>query len=427
MPIARTARMVMLVLLLSMFSLGACSSGNNGAQAIAFIRGNQLYTIQPNGSTLYQVTGATVMGYAWSPDHHEFVVRFSGYVPLPDFSNTVTQSRSSFPSVLGVVSVDGGNIMAITPGGTLLSRSDAWWDADGNRLFYAEGHGNWILSQADQPSGIARKEIAASGSAPTSAPDGSQVAMISNAGEIMIGTAGQPLRVLHSNVLHTLANGMPAMPLWQPHHQAIAYPIAGTQANQTLMLTNLQGKTAPLYTGTGIDAYAWSPDGNSMLVHDTAGWAIVSAKQSHTVMRLALAAKDSVPFWSPDSAHIAFRSNDTGSSAEIQQGALYLVTVKTATVTQIATVPQLPARSTIPVVHPVTGSPWSSDSKQLVLVSAGGTWFNGHALATKTQSGTGLYSIDITHIDQTPSLADWGEHLAVSWSTPDPNTQIELP
>lgn len=408
------------VLLAICVLLAACG-GQNGGDALAFIRGGALWRMQPDGSGLYQITPGTAIGFAWSPDHHQLVVRFSAISPAPAAAPFYPNAVLDAPAALGVVSIDGGNIIPITPSGAIPVRSDAWWDANGNRVFYREsggGHVQWILSQADQPNGIARKALGASlatqmaplgGAVPTSAPDAGQVAWVTDGGDLVLGTPGAiPTHVLAKNALVQLANGAPARALWQPGHNAILFA-DGSATQVTLVVSDLAGKTRQIAQGP-FDGYAWSPDGAHLLVHQPGQWIIYTSGGASAMMWNDMAT-GGVPWWSPDGRYVLV----------LAPTSLTLVTLATKSAQTLANFTAPTATMPAPG-GPLSGSPWSSDSRSFALVAHGGTWQDHAALVTHATSGTGLYIVNLGAVAHAPKLVDWGEHQALSWSTPDPNT-----
>ena len=416
-------------LLCVMMFVSACGAGNSGAVELAYVRDGALWTIQPDGGTRFQVAPATIIGFAWSPDHHEFVARFAAVYPIPASADTLLDSVPDMLAGFGVISIDGGNIIPIMPATPNTQRSDAWWDANGNRVFYREqivgsaaSQTQWILSQADQPNGIARKVIATGPTIPTSAPDGSQIVTITPAGDLIIGPPQAATRVLQHNALVTLPNGTwPARPLWQPGHHAILYAVAGPAPDlTTLMLTDLDGKTQRVMTIAALEQYSWSPDGSHVLLRTPAGYTIHPLAGGAEVT-WPDADPLSLPWWSPDGHDIVTRSPTT----------LALVTTATGAVKTLAHLSGAPPTTPTAAAaffHPITGNPWSPNGQSLALVTGGGTWLGGDtsgtALATKSSPGTGLYIIALSALRSAPKLADWGAHVAPSWSTPDPNTQF---
>ncbi len=407
--------------------LAACGPGQNGSDALAFVRDGALYRMQADGSGLFQIAPATVIGFAWSPDHHEVVARFSGATPNPTVTPFFPNPVADAPAAQGVVSIDGGNILPITLASPISTLSDAWWDANGNRLFYRIHHGSgvqWYLAQSDQPNGIARKLLGASaitnqapnGEAwPTSAPDAGQVAWVRDNGDLVLGSPGGATRVLQSGVMTQLADGAPARPLWQPHQNAILYA-TGDPAQPSLMLTDLNGHARQILRAP-LDGYSWSPDGSHVLIHGNGQWSIY-ATDGTLMMTWHDAAPGGIAWWSPDSKFVLVSA----------PGALSLATLAAKSAVTLATFTT--TNTPVPLAAqalPITGSPWRGDGKQFALVSAGGTWSDHTALATHSGSGTGLYIISVNAATHAPKLVDWGQHQALSWSTPDPNTQWVVP
>jgi hypothetical protein len=415
----RARSLLLLCCVLGCGLLAACQAGQNGADALAFIRAGKLYRMQPEGSGLYQITPGTVIGFAWSPDHHMLIARFAAGTgpPAAAYPNLVADT----PAALGVVSIDGGNILPITPPAPIVTRSDAWWDAAGNRLFYREHLGNriqWVISQSDQPNGIARKGLGTSlstpqapagGAVPTSAPDASQVAWVTDSGALVLGRPGGAAHALVTGALPYLANGAPARPLWQPRQRAILFA-GGTPTQPALLLSDLNGKTHQVVQAP-FDGYSWSPDGTHILVHTPGQWTIYTPGGT-SVMMWADAAPGGIPWWSPDGRYVLV----------IAPTALTLASVATKRATTLATLTANAAGAPLPLAAMITGSPWRGDSRQFALVATGGTWQDHAVLATRATPGTGLYIVSIGATNHAPKLVDWGAHQALSWTTPDPNT-----
>ncbi len=410
--------------------LAACGPGNQGGTELAFLRGGALYTIQPNGGVLLQVAPAEIVGFAWSPDHHQFVARFAAVRPTPQPTNPLIAGEPDMLAGLGIISIDGGNIIPIIPAAANTLRSDAWWDGDGNRLLYREQLTGgttptiqWILSQADQPNGIARKLVASGPTIPATAPDGSQIVTVMASGDLVVGPPQAAAHVVQHNALLQLPGGAwPARPLWQPGHRAILYAAAGPDstgvASTTLMLTDLAGHSQTITTVAGLEQYSWSPDGSRLLLR-TAGNYTIHALDGKPDVAWMDGDSTSLPWWSPDGKWILTRSTT----------ALTLVNVASGTVQTLARFTGTGSTPTLgtPVFHPVTGNPWQDDSRHFAFVAGGGRWMGGSQagtpLATKSQ-GTGLFVVALSNMAATPKAVDWGEHAALSWSTPDPNTQF---
>src|SRR5579859_5321740 len=150
------ARLASVALVVGTLVVAACAF-HGGGETIAFLRGGELWSINPDGSGAARLAGGGVVGFAWSPDHHQVVFR-SGDGAFAASSETAAPDATGS---LNVTSADGGGTVTITPASAGLARGDAWWDADGNRLVYRESlpglEGQvpavplYVLSQADQP------------------------------------------------------------------------------------------------------------------------------------------------------------------------------------------------------------------------------------------------------------------------------------
>src|SRR6516165_3595328 len=107
--------------------LASCAY-HSGGDALAFLR---------DGANLHQIASGGIVSYGWSPSRQQLVYRAAS--PFP--SNRGWSPLENVPDLSGnlsVVSVNGGSALPITPDASALVRSDAWWNADGNRLLYAE-------------------------------------------------------------------------------------------------------------------------------------------------------------------------------------------------------------------------------------------------------------------------------------------------
>jgi hypothetical protein len=212
-----------------------------------------------------------------------------------------------------------------------------------------------------------------------------------------------------------LPSGTLARPLWQPHKNAILYATKDSTNQVALWLTDLHGQTHHVVTGA-LDNYAWSPDGGNILTHGAGMWGIYTAAGAPVMMWNDNGA-GAVAWWSPDGKAVLARSATT----------LTLVTLSNHTATPLLNFVSPAAGSTLAGAYALTGSPWSTDGRRFALVANGGTWHAGKALVVKAGPGTGLYIVTTSDLTKTPTLSDWGEHTGLSWSTPDPNTQVLAP
>jgi len=413
-------------------ALGACSPGHIGGNEIAFLRGGSLWEVDQDGSNLHQIASDQVIGFSWSPDHHQIVLRTSnGNIP----AGPHPFGFGDLNSELGVTSVDGSNVLQITPPNSGLGRSDAWWDASGNRLLYREEKAGpngqpsapqWILSQADQPAGIARKALPASATPPAVNSDSSRFASIDASGRLLIGAPGSPANAVASGALTVLPGtpAYPARPLWQPGADAVVYAVASagpTPDITTLVLRPGNGVLQSLLTVANLQQYAWSPDGQELLVRTASDYRLYSAGGALRFTWNDTSAA-SLPFWSPEGRWLLILEPDNAALVNVathQRQTLLRGTF---------TLPQPPGDASLaPFLRPATNSPWNNASSAVLLTSNGqGTWEAqpNKPLPTSEGSGNGLYLVTLAQDNsapQFPTLVDWGAHQNVAWSTLDPN------
>jgi hypothetical protein len=419
---------------LALGTLGACSPGHTGGNEIGFLRGGALWAIDPDGSNLHQIESGQLIGFSWSPNHQQIVLRQANGKPPGDIT---AFGLGDLKSELGVTAIDGGNIIQITPPNSGLLRSDAWWDSSGNRLLYREesadaqsagGAAQWKLSQSDQPAGIARKDLATSAVLPAVNSDGSLSAIIDNKGNIFVwppGSSASP--VIISGALTILpGSNEPARPLWQPTTGSLLYAAAGPGPTDTqLLLRQSNGATRTLATIANLQQYAWSPDGNLLLARTSSDYRIYSGQD---ILRFAWDdhASVSLPFWSPDSRFILILEPD----------GLSLVDVAARTVSHLLNadlnLPAPPTAGQAPWMRPATNSPWKADSSAFLFTAAtGSAWStpSGRPLPLGSGTGDGLYVSVLNQQQKTPqfpTLLDWGIHQDTAWSTLDPNCAFLL-
>lgn len=413
--------------------LAACSPGHTGSTEIGFLRGGALWAIDPDGTNLHQIESGQMIGLSWSPDHHQIVLRqqneraSGGAHPV---------GLGDLKSELGVTAIDGGNIIQITPPNSGLLRSDAWWDASGNRLLYREeapgangsaGTPQWKLSQSDQPAGIARKDLPASAVLPAVNSDGSLIASIDAQGHVLVGSPGSSPQTITTGALALLpGSNYPARPLWQPVTGALLYATAGPNPNDTrLLLRASDGSAHPLATIPNLQQYAWSPDGRWLLARTASDYRLYSpAGNEYFVWNDS--ASVSLAFWSPDSRFLLILEPDGASLVNVaSQRQLPLLNAAIS-------LPPAPEAGQAPFLRPATNSPWKPDSSALLFTAPRGSAWSAQpdrSLPTASGSGDGLYATTLDQLSGTPqfpTLLDWGEHQDVAWSTLDPNCAFLL-
>jgi hypothetical protein len=394
-----------------------------GGEEIAFLRDGHLWLMNPDGTGLVRAGGGGVVGFAWSPDHHQLVFRTASRADLVPAGARAPDA----PGSLSVVGVDGGAALVITPEVAGLSRSDAWWDGSGNRLLYREGFAPapsmppaivvYIVSQADQPAGVARKSLPDGASLPALSEDGRQAAWIDPAGDVRVASPGSDAStVVAGHALLTLAGGMrPARVLWQPRHAALLYATSGVSGAEQLTLATLAGRTSIVASVPGLLDAAFAPDGSRLLTRTAAGyqvWGLSGAAAPDFIWPeddgQALA------WWAPAESKLLVR--DAHGVA--------LVDVRAHSVTQLLVTPTAPKPANASLSWaPLTSSPWSTDGASFAFADGGAGVWRGAPLPTHSGMG-GLYVASAAHPAQAPALVDSGADAWPGWSALDASASL---
>jgi hypothetical protein len=422
----RGTRLALVVMTLAALALAACAP-HAGGDEVAFLRGGQLWTVNSDGSDALAIAGGNVAGFAWSPDHHQLVFRYGGKAA----PTGIGAAAPDAPGLLGVVGVDGGAAVTITPEVAGLARSDAWWDAQGNRLLYREGFPLapgveptsvlYELSQADQPAGIARKTLLDAAGIPALAPDGSQIAVVDPEGIVRVGAPGQAGRAVAGGALLTLPGGSrPARVLWQPQHQALLYAAAAQhgEPQAQLMLADLRGHARAVGTAHALLDYAFSPDGSLLLVHTAADFQVWDMRRAGDQLAAFSWREDdpmALAWWSPDGRRVLVRD----------RAGLVLADVRARRIEQLLAGGRPEAEPGAGMSwRPLAGSPWSADGSKIVFADSGtGSWL-GHALPAARRGGGGLYAAGVGGGAGVPELIASGSIAWPSWSYLDPNASF---
>jgi hypothetical protein len=398
---------------------------HSGSDALAFLRDGQLWTIQGDGANPHQVASGGIVSYGWSPDHRQFAYRTASPFPASQRQSPI-QNAPDLSGNLYVTSINGGSAIPITPDASSLVRSDAWWNPDGNRLLYIQrfptsgdlgDEAEYVVSQDDQPVGIASKSIPDAATLPSVSSDGARVATINANGDLLVGAAGTRGKLVAGGALLQLPNtSRPARVLWRPHTGDLLYATLAENSSVQLTLHEAGGATRPLGLATGMLDAAFSPDGAWLLVRTTEQFRLWDMNNPG-IARYEWSNVDqtAIPYWSPDSKRLLVFDTT---------GALVVDLAAKANQTPLTYAqPRVPSLGPPPHWRPAPGGQWSPDGKSVVFVGAAGDSWNGAQLTT-----TGLYvaSVDGVHTGNA-RLVDSGADEAPLWSYLDPSASFLLP
>ncbi len=410
---------VFLIACLAATLLSGCGL-ESGSDTIAFLRGKALWAIDPDGSNLRMLAQGNIVSVAWSPDHHQYVMRLAQQFAPPAPLSLL--GAPDAPGELAVGSVNGGNTTQITPSLTGLSRSDAWWNPNGNRLLYREeftgagpGGATYVVSQADQPVGIARKPVIANAGLPALSPDGSRLAAVDSNGNVYLGAPGATGKVIATGALLTLPGGKRASRLlWQPQHNALLYLSSGAQSAVGLKLLTLAGATRLLGEVSGLLDLSFSPDGSRLLLRTTQGFTIWDvAHPGKAIFSWTEDDPAALPWWSPAGGRILVQDS----------GGWRLVDIATHSVRTLVTFPGAAPTNIAGVTswRPAAGSPWNVSGDRFVFVGGAQALWQGKPLPAPHGGATGLYVANPSGA-AAPTLIDSGVDRAPQWSYLDPST-----
>lgn len=397
-------------------ALAGCGPLHSGADTIAYLRGGQLWAAWSDG-THPRLIAAGVVGYAWSPDHHELVYRSISQGSIPPLAPQSTRITPDLPATISVASLNGGIPLQISPAAEL--RSDAWWDANGNRVVYRETSTSvnapqYVVSQVDQVFGIARKPLVNNASIPAIARDGMHVASNDAQGAVRVGAPSATGMVVASGALLTLLDtGRPAHVLWRPRADEVVYP-AEAGGGVALMLVNAAGGTPRVLLREPqlLDA-AFSPDGDTLLVRTPADFELWRVGASAPFYTWPEADPYALPWWAPDGRALLVHDAAGWQLVDVTHR-----TARTVLAFATAATPGGP-----PVDwRPATNSPWSPDGAHIVVAGAVGDTWQGRPLPSSTGSPAGLYVASYSAGAFGPAmLIASGGNAAPSWSTLDPS------
>ncbi len=438
-------RHFVMILLLLLLELAACSPGHTGNNEIAFLRAGQLWSIDPDGANAFAIVsgGEAVTGYSWSPNHQIVVFRqldstfaeSNAAKHLPE--QAVTGQIADVPSTLNTVGVDGGTPISIALSSPDVRYNTPFWISNGTRLLYRQEGLNspvspadvtWWVSQSDQPAGIAAKSLPALFSLPAIDENNQHIVGSSPAGILTTTLTGTDTHyLLHEQLSgHPLAASLERV-LWQPGPQQGAILYAVTTALQTtakdqtieLRLQQRNQQIVSLLSCT-CTQFAWSPNGQMILYQTETGFTIFSLhdRSSYTVQ----AEQESVPYWSPDSRFLLL---DGLNTLHLVQPAQHRDQILLHNAQQAGSSKNngqaLPASNAL--VAPVSTSSWASDSRHFLFVTHQRLSWQGRHLT----GGEGLYTATLTEngeIQDQPAFVTGGNITQAGWMYQNPITSF---
>jgi hypothetical protein len=430
---------ILLLALLLLTILAACSPGHLGSNEIAFLRSGQLWTIDPDGGNALAIVaqGPPVVGYTWSPNHQIVAFRTLD----EDFARTAAARQLSskadligdVPSTLNTVGIDGGTPIPIAFSSPDVRYSNPIWNAGGTRLLYRQtgmsnppnpDQASWVVAQSDQPGGIAAKALPGTYAIPSFSYNTQKTIGISRNGIFTTTLAGSGQQFLTGPLPgHPLPASLERV-LWQPGHQDahILYAVSIQKTSGTdvptvqLMLRAMDGQMTMLAT-CACTQFAWSPDGNTVLYSSGTSYTFLNIGSKTTFS--ITAEEDSVPYWSPDSKFLLLDGAHT----------LELVQIATSQQNVLLTSGSSPdnAFPVIPTItsllQPAANSPWAADSRHFVFLTHDRLNWQGRQL----NGGKGLYTVTLDsngQVQGAPSLVDKGNDAQAGWSYQDANTSF---
>ncbi len=414
-PIRRRALARALLLLSALGLLLSACGLSNGADQLAYLRSGALWVAAGDGSNAREVASGAIVSFAWSPDHHQLAFRTAA----SHFTAALTptgpfQGAPEVPGRTFVVSINGGTPVEISPLQD-ITRSDAWWNGSGNRLLYREdafastnGAAEYVVSQNDQPAGIARKPLPEAASIPVLSADGARVAYEDGAGNVRLAQPGQKSEIVASGALLMLpGTDRPAHLLWQPGRNTLVYPARQVNGDGvTLTRLDVDSHAAhPLLSEPALLDAAFSPDGSMLLTRTPTAFHLWRLNANRAPM-IVIPERDplAMPYWSPDGRSLLVEDTAGMRLARIDQ----------ASVQNVQTPDQRSAGGALalhPRWRPASGSPWNPESSAFVLTRGTGALIVG-TLHANGQITTGV-------------LPSGGS--APSWTYADPSTVFLLP
>jgi len=428
-----------LLLLLALPTLAACSPGHPGSNEITFIRNGHLWTINPDGSDAFAIVNDSlpVLSYSWSPSHQYLVYRqldptFASTTAGKHISyNSLTMEPGDLPSTINTISINGGTPMPNMFSSANISYSNPFWNPGGDHFIYRQETLSanspttalWLVSQDDQPGGIATKTLPSSYAIPSVATGTNTIVGDSAQGAFTTMLAGTNQHYLSHGSLpgHPLPATLERL-LWQPAHQhpallyAIAPPSLAAHYVQ-LVLRSASGQTSTLAT-CRCTQFAWSPDGNNVLYSTGSSYTILNLiRNTHLIFK---GESQSIPYWSPNSQFLLLDGLHTLTLISLATGQQHILLSDSSGASLTEATP-LPGVDTL--LHPIANTIWASDSTRFLFLTRGRKLWQGQEVLSRE----GLYIVSITNNGQAqnkPVLVDGGNDNQAAWGYEDANTSF---
>jgi hypothetical protein len=408
--------------------LGGCGiTIHPGGTEVAFLRGGTIWVIAPDGTNVRSLTSGNIVSLAWSPDHHQLLYRLlvGGTVFPPPTQISAVPDATAAISIIGI---NGGFPLELTRDNNTTDRGDAWWNPSGNRLLYRQEYTAtpsapiYVVSQSDQPAGIASKPLLNAASIPVLSGDGHEVAVLDSSGDLRVGEPTSPGTVLaHSGLLTLPGSGRPAHLLWQPLHNALLYPAASAAGGVKLTLVGLDGKVRWSLSLPALVDAAFSPDGSLLLVRTPTQSEVFKVGNTAPLFGWSESDTAALPWWAPDSNRLLVLDHSGLTLVDIHKRIM-----ETILTFQQAAGGSPPATVTSTEWHPATTDPWAASGAEIVFAaSKGDTWRPGGktALPAPRAGDHGLYVVALQgDTPGLPELIDSGNDNLPTWSYPDPST-----
>jgi hypothetical protein len=396
-----------------------------GGTELAFLRDGTIWVIAPDGTNARSLTSGNIVSLAWSPDHHQVLYRvlLGGTVfPPPSQISAVPDATAG----ISIIGINGGIPLGLTRDNNSTNRSDAWWNPSGNRLVYRQEYSAtpnapiYVVSQSDQPAGIASKPLLNAASLPVLSSDGHEVAVLDSGGDLRVGEPSSPGTVLaHGGLLTLPGSGRPAHLLWQPLHSALLYP-AASAGGVKLTLVGLDGKVRWSLSVPALVDAAFSPDGSLLVVRTPTQFEVFKVGNTASLFGWPESDAAALPWWAPDSNRLVVLDHSVLTLVDIHKR------FTEALLTFQASGGSSPAVVNSSQWRPATTDPWDMSGGQIVFAATkGDTWRAGGktALPEPSAGDNGLYVVTLQgDTPGLPKLIDSGNDSLPTWSYPDPST-----